>query len=308
MDIKFTLIIPCYNEQEVLPIAYDRFEKAMDKLGEQYEMIFINDGSEDNTLAILKQYAKTNEYVKVISFSRNFGHQEAVTAGMRAASGEALIIIDADLQDPPELIGEMVEKWEEGFDIVFGQREKREGEAAFKRISAWGYYRFLRVMGVKEIPPDAGDFRLIDRRVSDIINQMPERNRFLRGMSAWAGFKQTSAKFVREQRAAGETKYTLKRMFKLAGDGITSFTNRPLKIAIFFGMAAGTLSFVYLLVSIILTSLKIMSITHVIFSLVFIMLSGVFVAVGILGSYIGRILDEVRGRPAYIIREKINLK
>lgn len=308
MKIKFSLIVPCLNEQEVLPIAYNRFKKVMEGLNEPFEIIFVNDGSEDETLDILKQYAKADKTVKIISFSRNFGHQEAVTAGMRDASGEALIIIDADLQDPPELIGEMVEKWEEGFDIVFGQREKREGEAVFKRISAWGYYRFLRVMGVKELPADTGDFRLIDRRVSDIINQMPERNRFLRGMSAWAGFKQTPAKFVREQRKFGETKYSLKRMIKLAGDGITSSTNRPLKISFFVGIFLGLLSFVYFLTSVILSSLKLITISHIIFSLMFITFSGLFIVIGILGMYIGRVLDEVRGRPPYIIREKINFK
>jgi len=281
---------------------------VMDELQENYEMIFINDGSEDDTLGILRAYAEDNKNLKVISFSRNFGHQEAVTAGMRAAQGEAIIVIDADLQDPPELIGEMVKKWEQGYDIVFGQRERREGEPAFKKITAWGYYRFLRVMGVKEIPADAGDFRLMDKRVSDIINGMPERNRFLRGMSAWAGFKQAPAKFVRGERAAGDTKYSLRRMLKLAGDGITSFTNRPLKISFFFGVGIGVLSFAYLLAAIVLASLKIMSVNHIVFSLIFLLLAGVFVCIGILGMYIGRILDEVRERPAYIINEKINLK
>lgn len=303
--MKYSVVIPAFNEQEVLPISYPRLKQVMDSLG-RYELIFVNDGSRDDTLALLKKIAAEDKNVKVLSFSRNFGHQEAVSAGMAKASGDAVIIIDCDLQDPPEVIPEMVEKWKLGADIVYGKRVKRKGESAFKKLTAWIYYRVIRMLGGQYIPPNTGDFRLIDRRVCDALNDMPEKNRFLRGMSAWAGYRSEPVEFVREERAAGQTKYTLKKMMKLAGDGAVSFSNKPLKMPLVLGMFTGFMSLLYLVVSIILASTGIWSYLHILFSLVFILISGLFVSLGIFGLYLGRIYDEAKNRPIYIIDEQIN--
>jgi dolichol-phosphate mannosyltransferase len=303
--MKYSVIVPTFNEQEVLPLSYPRLKAVLDKLG-NYELIFVNDGSRDNTLNQLKEIAAKDSNVRVISFSRNFGHQEAVSAGMANASGQAIVIIDCDLQDPPELIPDMVKKWEAGADIVYGQRVKRQGETVFKKLTAWGYYRVLRALGGQYIPANTGDFRLIDRKVCDTLNAMPEKNRFLRGMAAWSGFKAEPIEFVRDERAAGQTKYSLKKMLKLAGDGVTSFSNKPLKAPLIIGIVLTALSLCYLLVSVVLAALSIWAITHMLFALVFCLIGMLFVCLGIFGLYLGRIYDEAKGRPIYIIDEKIN--
>ena len=303
--MKYSIIVPAYNEQEVLPLSYPRLKKEMDQLG-SYELIFVNDGSRDSTLNQLKKIAKDDKHVKVISFSRNFGHQEAVSAGMAKSSGKAVIIIDCDLQDPPEVIPQMIEKWKAGADIVYGQRTKRKGESVFKKLTAWIYYKVIRALGGQYIPPNTGDFRLIDRRVCDVLNSMPERNRFLRGMSAWSGFKSVPVEFERDERAAGETKYSLKKMLKLAGDGAVSFSNKPLKAPLVLGVFFGFVSFAYLVVAIILCALKIMAIMHLLFAAVFLLISAMFLCLGIFGLYLGRIYDESKQRPIYIIDEQIN--
>ncbi len=304
--MKYSVIIPAFNEQEVLPLSYPRLKAVMDTLGEDYELIFVNDGSRDNTLTQLKELAEKDKHVRVISFSRNFGHQEAVSAGMASASGQAVVIIDCDLQDPPEVIPEMVKKWQAGADIVYGQRVKRQGESVFKKLTAWGYYRILRALGGQYIPANTGDFRLIDRKVCDTLTAMPEKNRFLRGMAAWSGFKAEPVEFVRDERAAGQTKYSLKKMLKLAGDGVTSFSNKPLKAPMVLGITLTLLSLCYLVVSVVLTALSIWQLMHVMFALVFLLLGLLFVSLGIFGLYLGRIYDEAKGRPIYIIDEKIN--
>jgi dolichol-phosphate mannosyltransferase len=303
--MKYSVIVPAFNEEEVLPLSYPRLQAVMDTL-DDYELIFVNDGSRDNTLSQLKELAAKDPRVRVLSFSRNFGHQEAVSAGMAHASGQAVVIIDCDLQDPPELIPEMVKKWEAGADIVYGQRVKRQGESAFKKLSAWAYYRILRALGGQYIPANTGDFRLIDRKVCDALTAMPEKNRFLRGMAAWSGFKAEPVEFVRSERAAGQTKYSMKKMLKLAGDGITSFSNRPLKAPMTIGITLTSLSFVYLVLSVVLTAAGLWNILHVLFSLVFCLLGLLFISLGIFGLYLGRIYDEAKGRPVYIINEKIN--
>jgi dolichol-phosphate mannosyltransferase len=303
--VKYSVIVPAFNEQEVLPLSYPRLKAVMDALGD-YELIFVNDGSRDNTLEQLKELAAKDPHVRVLSFSRNFGHQEAVSAGMANASGQAVVIIDCDLQDPPEVIPEMVKKWEAGADIVYGLRTRREGETAFKKLTAWAYYRILRLLGGQYIPANTGDFRLIDRKVCDTLTSMPEKNRFLRGMAAWSGFRAEPALFVRDERAAGQTKYSMKKMLKLAGDGITSFSNKPLKLPMALGIALTALSLVYLAVAIVLTAVGLWNIVHVLFALVFCLLGALFVSLGIFGLYLGRIYDEAKGRPIYIIDEKIN--
>jgi dolichol-phosphate mannosyltransferase len=303
--VKYSVIVPAFNEQEVLPLSYPRLKAVMDTLGD-YELIFVNDGSRDNTLNQLKEIAEKDQHMRVISFSRNFGHQEAVSAGMANSSGQAVIIIDCDLQDPPELIPEMVKKWEAGADIVYGQRVKRQGETAFKKFTAWAYYRILRALGGQYIPANTGDFRLIDRKVCDTLNAMPEKNRFLRGMAAWSGFRAEPIEFVRDERAAGQTKYSMKKMLKLAGDGITSFSNKPLKAPLAIGIALMILSLIYLVVGIVLTAVGLLTIVHVLFALVFCFIGALFVSLGIFGLYLGRIYDEAKARPIYIIDEKIN--
>lgn len=218
-----SLVVPVFNEQEVLDESFRRMDAAMRATGHPYEIIYVNDGSRDDTLAILRRIAAGAPQVRVLSFSRNFGHQLAVTCGMDAARGSALIIIDVDLQDPPELIPEMVRRWKAGADIVYGKRIRREGETLFKKLTASAYYRLLSWMSAYPIPLDTGDFRLLDRRVADVFLQMREHNRFLRGMSAWMGFSSEPLEYERQERAAGSTKYSLKKMLRLAADGITGF-------------------------------------------------------------------------------------
>lgn len=303
--MEYSVVIPVFNEQEVLPLAYERFKKTMDTLGD-YELIFVNDGSSDGSLNRLRAFAAGNEAVRVISFSRNFGHQEAVSAGMAACRGNAVVIIDCDLQDPPELIPAMVEKWRAGADIVYGRRVKRKGETAFKKLSASLYYKTLGALGGRYIPANTGDFRLISRKVCDVLGSMPERNRFLRGMAAWAGFRAEPLEFVREERAAGATKYSAKKMLKLAGDGITAFSNKPLKFPIFFGGVLGGLSLAYLALGVVFSCMGVWPPTHVLFALIFLLIAALFVSLGIFGLYLGRIYDEAKARPLYIIDEKIN--
>jgi dolichol-phosphate mannosyltransferase len=303
--MKYSVVVPTFNEQEVLPLSYPRLKSVMDALGD-YELIFVNDGSRDDTLKLLKDIAANDRNVKVISFSRNFGHQEAVSAGMAASSGEAVIIIDCDLQDPPEVIPSMVEKWKAGADIVYGQRIKRKGETFFKKFTAWAYYKILKILGGQYIPENTGDFRLIDRKVCDTLNSMPERNRFLRGMAAWSGFKAEPLEFVREERAAGKTKYSMKKMLKLAGDGITSFSNKPLKLPLVTGVLLLILSLAYLVASIILACLEVFAYIHILFAIAFVFIAALFICLGIFGLYLGRIYDEAKARPVYIIDEKIN--
>lgn len=303
--MKYSVVVPAFNEQEVLPISYPRLKSVMDTLGD-YEIIFVDDGSRDGTLSLLRDIAAKDSAVKVISFSRNFGHQEAVSAGMAASAGQAVVIIDCDLQDPPEVIPQMVQKWESGADIVYGQRTKRKGETVFKKLTAWFYYKALKALGGQYIPENTGDFRLIDRKVCDTLNTMPEKNRFLRGMAAWSGFKQEPLEFVRDERAAGKTKYSMKKMLKLAGDGITSFSNKPLKLPLAVGITLAVLSGIYLILSIIFTCLNTWAYTHVLFALIFFFIAMLFITIGIFGLYLGRIYDEAKARPVYIINEKIN--
>jgi dolichol-phosphate mannosyltransferase len=302
--MTYSIVIPAFNEQDVLRMSYERLKAVMNKL-DDYELIFINDGSRDDTLNILKSIAEEDSAVKVLSFSRNFGHQEAVSAGMAHAGGDAVIIIDCDLQDPPEVIPDMVEKWRAGADIVYGQRTRRKGETAFKKLTAWLYYRMLKWLGGQYIPANTGDFRLIDRKVCDTLNNMPEKNRFLRGMAAWSGFHAVPHEYVRDERAAGETKYSMKKMLKLAGDGITSFSNKPLKFPLYFGIGVGFLSCIYLVLGIILSALGMWTFFHILFALVFGLIAAVMTCLGIFGLYLGRIYDEAKDRPIYIISEKI---
>lgn len=289
-----SVVIPMYYEEKVAEECCKRLKNVMDSCGYPYELIFVNDGSRDGTQVILEQLAGRDNRVKVIAFSRNFGHQAAVTAGIDKAGGSAIVIIDADLQDPPELIIEMLRLWEQGYEVVYAKRKRRKGESFFKRVSASLFYRVLDMLSDTRIPVDTGDFRLIDAKAADVLRNMREKDRFLRGMVSWVGFRQVPVEYEREERYAGETKYPLKKMIKLALDGIFSFSYKPLKLSQYLGF------FAVISVPLIFTKGAIMS------AVVF--LGGVqLISIGILGEYIGRIHEESKGRPLYIIEKEINI-
>jgi len=302
-----SIVVPVYDEQEVIDETFKRLSGVFKDYFMNVEYIFINDGSKDNTYFKLSEIAKNNSGVRVINFARNFGHQIAITAGMDYAKGDAVVIIDADLQDPPELIPEMVEKWKEGYEVVFGKRSQREGESFFKKFTAKMYYRFLDSMTDVNLPVDVGDFRLIDRKVCNAMKCLPERSRYVRGLVSWVGFKQTSVEYKREKRFAGETKYPLKKMIKLAGDGIFSFSYKPLKLATFAGMLVSVISFIYLIVVLIQKFIKNDVASGWASSMaVSLFFNGVMlIVIGIMGEYVGRIYEEVKARPLYIVGELV---
>ena len=303
-----SLIIPVYYEEEVLEESYACMDAAMKQTGHPYEIIYVNDGSRDGTMQILRRIAKDKPEVKVLSFSRNFGHQLAVTCGMDAAKGDALIIIDVDLQDPPELIPEMVKMWKDGADIVYGKRKKREGETLFKKFTAACYYRLLSSMSAYPIPLDTGDFRLIDRKVADCFLKMREHARFLRGMSAWMGFESVPIEYVRNERAAGKTKYTLKKMLRLAMDGITGFSSKPLTLPIGAGLGLLALAGAGLIALIVLIcTCGVPAWLWAVDGLLLIQGVTLFF-MGVQGMYLGRMYDEVKGRPLYIVADRINVE
>ena len=308
---KISIIIPMYYEEKVANECYKRVTDVIKNLNEyDYEIIFINDGSKDKTLEILENIAKKDIKTKVISFSRNFGHQAAVTAGLKFVTGNAIIIMDADLQDPPELIPDMLKYWEEGYEVIYGKRTKRKGESPFKLLTAKAFYAFLNKLSDVEIPKDTGDFRLVDRKVIDVINQLPEHNKFLRGLFSWVGFKQYAYEYERKERFAGKTKYPLKKMIKLAQDGILSFSSKPLKIVGGLGIISVIISFIILIYSILSFTFKWNNLTPGWTSIMCTMtfLGGVIlISLWMIGEYIARIYDETKSRPEYIIDKKINI-
>ena len=310
---KISVVIPMYYEEEVADICYKRVVNNLKKLSDKYnyEIIFINDGSKDSTLEILKKIASNDDNVKIISFSRNFGHQAAVTAGIRNVTGDAIIIMDADLQDPPELFEGMIEKWEEGYEVVYGKRKTREGESIFKLLTARMFYNTLNKLSEIEIPKDTGDFRLVDRKVIDVIATLPEHNKFLRGLFSWVGFNQYAYEYNRVNRVAGKTKYPFKKMFKLATDGILSFSAKPLKIVGAIGIFSVIVSIIILIYSIVSYMFKLNSLTpgwtSIMCTMTFI--GGIIlISLWMIGEYIARIYEESLGRPEYIIDELINFK
>lgn len=305
-----TIIIPAYNEEMVIEECYRRIRLNLEKIKNyNYEMIFINDGSKDKTLKLLEEIAKNDKNVKVISFSRNFGHQAAVEAGLKEISGDVVLIIDADLQDPPELIHDMLNLWEKGNDIVYGKRTKRDGENIFKLFSAKMFYKTLNKISDVYIPLNVGDFRLVDRKVIDVINQLPEHNKFFRGLFSWVGYKQVPYEYERKERFAGKTKYSLKQMLKLALDGIIGFSVKPLRIIGAIGICSIVISFLLFIYTILLCvyKLKTISIETMIILIAITFFFGIqMVAIWIISEYIGRIYDEAKQRPSYIIKQKIN--
>jgi len=309
---KISLVIPVYNEEKVVEECYKRIKETFNEIKNyEYELIFIEDGSHDNTLNLLKEIGKKDEKVKIIIFSRNFGHQAAVTAGLEYVSGDATVIIDADLQDPPEEIPNMIELWEEGNEVIYGKRKNRKGESAFKILSAKLFYQTLNTLSDVEIPKDTGDFRLVDKSVVDVINQMPEHNKFLRGLFSWVGYKQIPYEYERQERYAGKTKYPFNKMVKLASDGIISFSTKPLKILGILGIFSIILSIVLLIYALISYIFKLNELapgwTSIMVGITF--FAGVeLLSIWIMSEYIGRIYDETKNRPEYIIRKEINIK
>ncbi|MBR2704768.1 MAG: glycosyltransferase [Clostridia bacterium] len=309
---KISVIIPMFNEQEVVDECYKRLNSILKSLEEyDYEMVIINDGSKDNTYNMISKIAQVDKKVKVLSFSRNFGHQAAVTAGLKYSTGDAVLIIDADLQDPPELIPDMLKLWEQGYDVIYGKRKSRAGESPFKLFTAKMFYKTLNSLSNVEIPKDTGDFRLVDKKVVDVINELPEHNKFLRGLFSWVGYKQTPFEYERKRRFAGKTKYPLRKMLKLAGDGIISFSNKPLKLVGCLGLFSIVISMVLLVYALISYFCNLNDLssgwTSLMIGITF--FAGVqLFSLWIMSEYIGRIYDEVKQRPQFIIDKKINIE
>jgi len=302
----FSIIAPIYNEQESLPVLYQRISDVMASTGEPWELVLVDDGSQDNSAEIMRSLAEQDERIRPVILARNFGHQIAVTAGLDYSRGDAIVIIDADLQDPPEVILDLIEKWREGYEVVYAVRETREGETFFKLWTARMFYRVINRVTSMKIPVDTGDFRLMDRKVVDVMNQMREHHRFLRGMSVWVGFKQIGVKYQRAARYAGQTHYPLKKMVRLAITAITGFSFFPLQVATYLGFIASGISILVIPIVIgmrLTGNQAFLGQASTLIAVLF--LGGVqLIFLGILGEYIGRIYDEVRNRPLYIVREK----
>ncbi len=310
----FSIVVPMYNEQDVIHELYIRLKSILNNIdndiGVNHEIIFVNDGSTDNTEKIAREICLNDAAVKLINFAGNFGHQIAVTAGLDYAKGDAIIIMDADLQDPPELITQMIEKYNQGYHVVYAVRKRRKGETIFKKITAKLFYRLLSLMTNIEIPLDTGDFRLISKEVCCILKIMKEKNRFIRGLVSWIGFKQTGIDYIRNERLAGKTKYSISKMIKLSLDGIVSFSTKPLKLSTFLGFGMSFFAFLYIVYAIIIkfafnksepgwTSLTVL----------ILLIGGVqMIMLGIVGEYISRIYDESKNRPLYIIKDDINIE
>lgn len=303
MDIS--IIIPIFNEEQNIPVLHYRLHSVLSQMNKSFELIFINDGSKDLSLALIKELAQRDPHVRYIDFSRNFGHQIAVSAGIDTAQGKGVVIIDADLQDPPELIPTMYDKLQSGYHVVYAKRKQREGESFLKKITARMFYRIMRRITSIDIPLDTGDFRIMDRKVVDVLRLMPEKTKFLRGQISWIGFKQTYVEYDRNERNAGYTGYTYRKMFRFAMDGITSFSNFPLKVASVVGFLVSGISFIIMLYALYIRFIN----GHYVEGWTSLMISVLFIGgiqlmcVGVIGEYLSRVSDNVRNRPLYIISE-----
>ncbi len=302
---ELSIVIPVYNEQANIQLLCEKLMAVSQKLAIKTEYIFVNDGSIDSSIVLIKQLALTNNQVKYIDFSRNFGHQIAVTAGLNYSGGKAVVIIDADLQDPPEIIIDLFTKYKEGYEVVCAKRKNRNEETFFKKFTAKTFYRILKKITSINIPIDTGDFRIIDRKVVELLKQMPEQHKFLRGQISWIGFNQTSIEYDRQERHGGKTAYTYKKMIRFAIDGITSFSNFPLKFVTFAGFLVSGISFLlmlYALYSRLILKHFALGWTSLMLSILFI--GGIqLIGIGIIGEYISRMGDNIRNRPLYIVKE-----
>jgi dolichol-phosphate mannosyltransferase len=302
-----SVVAPVFNEEETVGAFVDRVAAVLHKIGEPYEIVLVNDGSRDGSLRAMREAQRRNPRIRIVDFSRNFGHQIAISAGLDYARGQAVVIIDSDLQDPPEVIEEMVDRWRAGAEVVYAQRRHRRGETRFKLLTADAFYRLMRQITSVDIPRNTGDFRLLDRKVVDALVEMREHHRFMRGLSAWVGYRQEAVQYDRHERYAGATKYPLRKMVRFSIDAITSFSTIPLQLATTFGFFLAGISLVGILVAIVLRIL-----THAIIgqasTLILVLFMGgiQLIFLGILGEYLGRIYDEVRGRPLYLVREVIS--
>lgn len=307
-DFLLSIVVACYNEEGSIEPLLSELLPIVQKY--RYEIIFVNDGSKDKTADIIRRYTADDKNIKLVSFVRNFGHQVALTAGYATAKGDCVLTIDADLQDPPELVPQMVQKWQEGYKVVYARRSARE-EGFFKRITARLFYALINALSPTPIPSEVGDFRLVDRVVVDLINKMPERSRFLRGLVAWSGFPSADITFVRKKRSAGATHYTLSRMLAFALDGITSFSTKPLKIASYLGFITSILGFMGIVYAIsrrlvLPHEYWVTGWTALFVAVMF--FGGIqLITIGIIGEYIGKIYEQVKDRPMYIVAEKINM-
>jgi polyisoprenyl-phosphate glycosyltransferase len=303
---KYSLVIPVYNEESMIPELYRRVSAVMDGLDDTAEVIFISDGSRDRTLELLRELHERDERVVYLGLARNFGHQIAVTAGLNYVRGKVIIVLDADLQDPPELIPEMLKLWQQGYQVVYAQRTKRVREGWFKRLCAYVFYRLLQQLANVDIPTDTGDFCLMDRQVVDLLNQMPERNRYIRGLRSWVGFNQTAIKFERDLRFAGEVKYTFTKSFALAVNGLVSFSSIPLRLSTYLGLFSAVAAIVMAILVLywrIFTPHSTLTGFATIAIAIFFLGAVQLISIGILGEYIGRIYEEVKGRPLYTLAE-----
>lgn len=302
-----SVIVPCANEEEVLPETHRRLTDALRRIDMKIEILYIDDGSTDSTMEVLREIQASDPQVRVVSLSRNFGHQVAITAGIEHAAGDAIVVIDADLQDPPDVIAEFVERWRAGYNVAYGVRAIREGEGAFKRWTAKLFYRLIGQLSDTAIPPDAGDFRLIDRRVAEALLAMPERDRFVRGMVSWLGFSQVAVPYRRAPRLAGKTKYPLLRMVRFAADGIVSFSTTPLKAATWLGFVVSGLAVLGILLIAydrLFAKNWVQGWASIVIAILF--LGGVqLICLGIIGEYVGRIYGESKRRPLYLVEERL---
>jgi dolichol-phosphate mannosyltransferase len=302
-----SVVAPMYEEQDTVEPFTERVAAALE--GVDYELILVDDGSKDRTAEAMARAAAADPRVKVVALSRNFGHQPALTAGLEHARGDVIVMLDGDLQDPPELIPQMLERWREGVDVVYAVRQERLGETVFKRVTARGFYRTFRSLTGLDLAVESGDFRLMDRRALDALLAMPERNRFLRGMTVWIGFSQTAVPFVRQERHAGATKYPLRKMLRFSFDAITSFSSAPLQWATMLGFLFSLLAFLGIPLTVVARYTNIYEPGIPSTILLILLLGGIqLITVGIIGEYVGRIYDEVKHRPLYVVRERINVE
>jgi glycosyltransferase involved in cell wall biosynthesis len=305
-----SVVAPVFNEEAILPELYRRVRDVLDGAGEDWELVLINDGSRDSSPEIMRQLHEQDPRVKVVYFARNFGHQIAITAGTDYARGDAVVIIDADLQDPPEVILDLLAKWREGYEVIYAIRAQRRGETWFKEFTAKAFYRIIYRITDIDIPMDTGDFRLMDRKAVNALRGMREKHRFMRGLSVWIGFRQTGVEYVRAERYAGETKYPLKKMLRFALDGITSFSYLPLQLATYAGFICAALAVLGIIFTVVLRlsgSQAFYGQATTLVSVLF--LGGVqLICLGIIGEYLGRIYDEVKGRPLYIVSSTLGLE